>query len=48
MGCDKMEYLREGWEMIICDSVSIIDEVQDKLQEIGMKVEELEQCARKC
>jgi hypothetical protein len=58
-----MDYLREGYrmlryngEMIICDSVSMIDEVQDKLQEIGMKVEELEHnesrwfllCARKC
>lgn len=63
MGCDKMDYLCEGYrmlryngEMIICDSVSMIDEVQDKLQEIGMKVEELEHnesrwfllCARKC
>jgi superfamily II DNA or RNA helicase len=62
MGTDKMEYLREGYrmlryngEMIICDSVSILDDVQDKLQEIGMKVEELEHndsrwfllCARK-
>jgi superfamily II DNA or RNA helicase len=63
MGSDKMEYLCEGYrllryggEMIICDSVNMIDEVQDKLQEIGMKVEELEHddsrwfllCARKC
>jgi hypothetical protein len=63
MGSDKMEYLREGYrllryggEMIICDSVSMLEDVQTKLQEIGMKVEELEHnesrwfmlCARKC
>jgi superfamily II DNA or RNA helicase len=63
MGTDKMEYLREGYrmlryggEMIICDSVSMLEDVQTKLQEIGMKVEELEHnesrwfmlCARKC
>jgi hypothetical protein len=48
--------LRYGGEMIICDSVSMLDEVQAKLQEIGMKVEILEHddsrwfllCARKC
>lgn len=49
MGSDKMEYLQEGYrllryggEMIISDSVSMLDDVQTKLQEIGMKVEELE------
>jgi hypothetical protein len=48
--------LRYGGEMIICDSVSMLDDVKHKLQEIGMKVEELEHndsrwfllCARKC
>ena len=63
MGSDKMEYLREGYrmlryngEMIICDSVNMIDDVQSTLLQIGMKVEELEHddsrwfllCARKC
>jgi hypothetical protein len=63
MGSDKMEYLCEGYrmlryngEMIICDSVNMIDEVQSTLLQIGMKVEELEHddsrwfllCARKC
>jgi hypothetical protein len=49
MGTDKMEYLREGYrmlryngEMIICDSVSMIDDVKSTLLQIGMKVEELE------
>ena len=36
--CDKMEYLHEGYvEMINCDSINMLDDVQDKLQEIGMK-----------
>jgi len=63
MGTDKMEYLREGYrmlryggEMIICDSVNMIDDVKSTLLEIGMKIEELEHnesrwfllCARKC
>jgi superfamily II DNA or RNA helicase len=63
MGSDKMEYLLEGYrllryggEMIISDSVSMLEDVKAKLQEIGMKVEELEHddsrwfllCARKC
>ena len=63
MGSDKMEYLQEGYrllryggEMIISDSVSMLDDVQTKLQEIGMKIEGIEHderrwfllCARKC
>jgi hypothetical protein len=48
--------LRYGGEMIICDSVNMIDDVQNKLQDMGMKVEILEHnecrwfllCARKC
>ncbi len=63
MGSDRMEYLREGYrmlrsggEMIICDGVNMLDEVQAKLQELGMKIEVLEHddqrwfllCARVC
>jgi ubiquinone/menaquinone biosynthesis C-methylase UbiE len=63
MGTDKMEYLLEGYrllryggEMIISDSVSMLEDVKAKVQEIGMKVEILEHddsrwfllCARKC
>ena len=62
MGTDKLEYLNEGYrllryngEMIISESVEMLDEIKSKLLEIGMKIEEIETsdsrwfllCARK-
>jgi hypothetical protein len=62
MGTDKLQYLNEGYrllryngEMIISESVEMLDEIKSKIIEIGMKIEEIETsdsrwfllCARK-